>query len=444
MSTTNRFTDSIAPENLKAYKLIYRNHKKLRINRWLWITALVCLLFLFLPWTQHITLSGNVTTLRQEDRPQNVNTVIAGRIVKWFVKEGDQVNQGDTLIELAEVKDEYFDPALIERTRLQIEAKQEITESYRSKAETGGLQTEAISRAARLKFSEFSNKLKQQEQKIRSDSANLAAVINDLKIKQLQMQRQKVLYDSGIVSLTQLEQRNQALQEALSKKTSSEIQLANAKQEYRRLNIELAGVTQDYTDKILKTKGEVYQSRSQVSGGEGDVAKMQNSLSNYLLRKQLRYVLAPQAGQIINAEKQGLGEIAKEQSKICEIVPRSMRLAAELFVKPVDVTLLQPGQEVRFAFDGYPAIVFSGWPKASSGIFKGRILVIENTVNAAGYFRILVTPLPEAPWPPNLKVGIGMQGIALLKDVPVWYEIWRNLNGFPPEYYKATDKKEGY
>ena len=32
----------------------------------------------------------------------------------------------------------------------------------------------------------------------------------------------------------------------------------------------------------------------------------------------------------------------------------------------------------------------------------------------------------------------GAQGMALLKDVPVWYELWRNINGFPPEYYKAS------
>ena len=25
----------------------------------------------------------------------------------------------------------------------------------------------------------------------------------------------------------------------------------------------------------------------------------------------------------------------------------------------------------------------------------------------------------------------------LLKDVPIWYELWRQINGFPPEYYKV-------
>jgi hypothetical protein len=35
-------------------------------------------------------------------------------------------------------------------------------------------------------------------------------------------------------------------------------------------------------------------------------------------------------------------------------------------------------------------------------------------------------------------MGTGAQGIALLKDVPIWYELWRNINGFPPDYYKPA------
>jgi hypothetical protein len=35
-------------------------------------------------------------------------------------------------------------------------------------------------------------------------------------------------------------------------------------------------------------------------------------------------------------------------------------------------------------------------------------------------------------------MGGGANGIALLKDVPIGYELWRNINGFPPEYYKPA------
>jgi hypothetical protein len=40
-------------------------------------------------------------------------------------------------------------------------------------------------------------------------------------------------------------------------------------------------------------------------------------------------------------------------------------------------------------------------------------------------------------------VGTGAQAIALLKNVPVWYELWRNINGFPPDYYRVDEEKAG-
>jgi hypothetical protein len=97
-------------------------------------------------------------------------------------------------------------------------------------------------------------------------------------------------------------------------------------------------------------------------------------------------------------------------------------------------------------FDGFPAIVFSGWPNNSYGTFGGKIVAYESSISPNGLFRILVIEDPnERKWPEQLKMGSGAQGIALLKDVPIWYELWRNINGFPPDYYKlkepnSTDK----
>jgi hypothetical protein len=39
-------------------------------------------------------------------------------------------------------------------------------------------------------------------------------------------------------------------------------------------------------------------------------------------------------------------------------------------------------------------------------------------------------------------MGTGAQAMALLNDVPIWYELWRNINGFPPNYYKQKEIKK--
>jgi hypothetical protein len=153
------------------------------------------------------------------------------------------------------------------------------------------------------------------------------------------------------------------------------------------------------------------------------------------------YVIAPQNGQIVQAKKAGIGEILKESEMLVNIVPDNIQYAVELFVRPVDLPLVQKGQRVMFLFDGFPAIVFSGWPQASSGTFRGRVVAVEKNVSSNGKFRVLVAEDPtQKPWPPELKMGTGANGLALLNDVPVWYELWRNINSFPPDYYSL--KKE--
>jgi hypothetical protein len=126
------------------------------------------------------------------------------------------------------------------------------------------------------------------------------------------------------------------------------------------------------------------------------------------------------------------------------MVPTKVNHAVELYVEPMDLILLNIGQPVRLIFDGFPAIVFSGWPRNSYGTFVGRVVAIETNRNENGKFRILAVPdLNEKPWPTELKIGAGAKGFALLKNVQIWYELWRQINGFPPDYYKPNYNKEG-
>lgn len=429
-------------EGIKSFQSIYRYNKTSRVRYWLYGVLIFGALFLFIPWTQNISANGSVTTLRQEQRPQQLNTVIPGKVIKWYVKEGDHVRAGDTIIKLAETKDDYLDPDLLQRMREQINAKMGSLKNYEQKALMAQSQNEALRQSIRLKRAELDNKIQQQKMKILSDSAELMAAINDLKIKSLQYQRQLLMYDSGLVSLTQLEQRNQATQDALAKKNSAEVKYNNAKQEFLRLQIEQNNIQQDYNEKIAKVEGERFQTLSQIATGEGEVAKLENQYMNYNIRKDLYFIISPQDGQVVKAKKAGIGEIVKEGELIIEIVPKEVQFAVELFVKPVDLPLLAIGQQVRFTFDGFPAIVFSGWPDASYGIFNGKIVAVENAVSDNGKFRVLVAEDSSyKPWPATLRIGAGAKGFALLKDVPVWYELWRNINGFPPDYYIQSEGK---
>ncbi len=426
-----------------SFKKVYRYNKRSRVRYWFYGLMTALAIILFLPWTQNIRAKGTVTTLRQEQRPQQLNTIIPGRVIKWYVKEGDYVKAGDTILQLAEIKDDYLDPQLLSRTKEQLSAKSLTVDYYKNKVRTSGTQISALGEALQLKMDQLRNKLQQLQLKVQSDSMESIAATNDFKIATLQFSRQKAMYDSGLVSLTQLEQRNQSYQNSLAKKVSAENKLQNARQDLTITRIEMNATQQDYMEKIAKAQGDQFQSLSQIATGQGDIAKLENQYSNYSIRNGLYFITAPQSGQITKARKAGIGEIVKDSEMIVEIVPDQVQYAVELFVRPLDLPLVSNGQKVRFMFDGFPAIVFSGWPNTSYGTFGGKVVAVESSVSYNGKFRILVTEDPaDKPWPRELKMGTGAQGMALLKDVPIWYELWRNINGFPPDYYKAGAEPE--
>lgn len=422
---------------IKAYEHIYLHKRDSRVRFWFITCVFVFFIFLFLPWTQNIRSPGAVTTLYQDQRPQQVNTLIGGRVIKWFIKEGDYVKAGDTLVQLGEVKVDYLDPQLLSRTKEQLEGKQMSVAYYKSKVGATGQQIGAINSGLQLKQNQLQNKIAQIMLKMQADSAEAVAATNDHLISLKQYNRQKAMFDSGLVSLTQLEIRNQQAQNALAKKISADNKLANSRQDLTIARIEMSALQQENIEKIAKAQGEQFQSLTQIASGQADIAKLENQFASYNIRNGMYFILAPQSGQVVKAQKAGIGEFVKDGEMIAEIVPDHVRYAVEMFVQPLDLPLVQPGQKVRFLFDGFPAVVFSGWPKASSGTFGGEIVAVESNVSINGKYRVLVKEdNDDKPWPAELKIGVGAQGIALLKDVPVWYELWRNINGFPPEYYK--------
>ncbi len=428
---------------IKSYTHIYQHNKNSKVKLWFFICGLVFIIFLFLPWTQNIRAKGTVTTLYQDQRPQQVNTIIGGRVMKWHIKEGDYVKAGDTLIQLTEVKVDYLDPDLLQRTQEQLAGKQQSVEYYKSKVGVADQQIGAINSGLQLKLNQLLNKLNQLQLKVQADSAEAAAANNDLVIGNKQYNRQKAMYDSGLVSLTQLELRNQQFQNAMAKKISTENKLANSKQDLTITRIEMSALQQENVEKVSKAQGEQFQSLTQIASGQADIAKLENQYASYNIRNGMYYVLASQSGQVIKAQKAGIGEFVKEGEMIAEIVPDKIQYAVEMFVQPLDLPLLAIKQKVRFLFDGFPAIVFSGWPKASSGTFGGEIVAVESNLSVNGKFRVLVKEdAADKPWPKELKMGAGAQGITLLKDVPVWYELWRNINGFPPDYYNKEEAKQ--
>lgn len=427
-------------DSFASVKWMHRLSEKVLLKRTLIILLILLIGIFFLPWTQNIQSKGKVTTFNPESRPQTIHSVIAGRIEKWYVKEGDLVKKGDTILFISEVKEDYMDPNLLDRTKEQLNSKENTVKSYMGKANSLDQQIDALIETRNLKLKQTENKVKQTRLKIVSDSMDYEAAKTKTIIAKEQYERMEELQKQGLKSLTDLENRRLVYQKAQAEMISQENKLLTTRNELINAQIEFTSLNAQYRDDIAKAESEKFAAYSDMYDAEATVTKLQNEFMNYSVRNGMYYITAQQDGIITQLIQTGIGQTIKEGEMLVSLMPVDYSLALEAYIEPRDFPLVKIGEKVRIQFDGWPAIVFSGWPSVSYGSYGGIIYAIDNFANQDGKYRVMIKPdLDDHPWPDLLRVGSAAHVMILLNDVPVWYEMWRQINGFPPDYYVSKD-----
>ncbi|MFM7234695.1 MAG: HlyD family secretion protein, partial [Flavobacteriales bacterium] len=354
--------EKIKQEDFVSFSKIKGGKNNRALKRLLFGMLIVLIVVLCLPWTQNVSGNGRLTSLRPDQRPQSIQTVIPGKIEEWYVKEGDQVMAGDTIMRISEIKDDYFDPNLLVNVEDQIKSKESSVSGYMQKVEALDRQIDALNESAKLKRSQQELKIKQSILKAQSDSMEFSVAASNAIIAKDQYERFKSLFEKGLKSETELEQREVAYQNARSKQVESENKLLIARQELTNARTELNTIGQDYRDKISKAESDKFSTMSMLYDTEAQVTKLQSQYAGYSQRSGFYFITSPAAGFITRAIQTGVGETIKEGDEIVTLMPSNYQLAVELMVKPIDYPLLSNGQQVRFIFDVWPAFVFSGWP----------------------------------------------------------------------------------
>ncbi len=432
-----RVLDNVKSMNLSALERVDLPNGQYLFRRWLLVGFILVLILCFMPWTQNFRAKGTVTSFGAADRPQSVHATIPGRIEAWYLFEGDTVQAGDTIARLSEIKSDYFDPELVERTATMREAKSSSAEGYLAKAAALERQIGTLRQELEFKLEQGRNKLDQSRLYVNTLEADLSQQQAQVEIAAYQQSRTDSLLSRGLKSLSDSEAKVLKTREARAKLTALENKLDQAKTEVTQTELRLAGIKPEYQGKIAKAQSDRQSALTQYYTSIGDVAKLASSETNYRIRRNFGFITAPQDGVIGKILTPGIGETVKEGEAVVTILPKSFRSAVEMFVDPFNLPLVSIGQEVRFLFDGWPAVFFSGWPGLSYGTFTGRVVAIDNTIDSKGRYRVLVSPSDDGrPWPTALRPGSGAEGVSLLGNVPVWYEAWRQLNAFPPDFYQ--------
>jgi len=391
------------------------------VSRWLLGLLITLGLVMFLPWQQNVQGNGAVTALSPSDRPQQLQTRIDGRIETWFVSEGQYVKKGDSIVRISEIKEEYLNPNVLPLTRQQQQAKENAIDEKLNKAEALAQQVAQLEQQREFKMQQTRNKLLQYQAEVRQ------ATLEDSVARDQLRRRERLFRDSlGLVSVNDLQTFQIRVQSAAAK-------LVEKQQMLLITETDLASIPAEYGEKIAKSRSDRAATLAEVSEGRSDVAKLKDKVGSLTLRNSFYVIEAPQDGYVVRATRAGQGEIVKAGEPIVTVQPARPRKAVELYVKPMDVALLKPGRHVRVFFDGWPALQISGWPQVAVGTFGAQVAVIDQFPSTDGRFRVLLVPdtTHDEPWPAQLRLGTGVEGWAMLDNVTVGWELWRQLNGFP-------------
>jgi adhesin transport system membrane fusion protein len=436
-NTLNEFKNT----NLYTVQLVNTPKKFKTIRNWLIGIFSLVFLSLFLPWQQNINGKGKVTPFAPEDRPQNIPSIIGGRIEKWKVVEGQFVKKGDTLVIISEVKEKFFDPELLARTQKQIVNKEDGLKAKNRKIIALEKQIDALKNSVSIKLKMAKNKILQSQFIVKGEKGNFDAAKTNEELSRNQFERLNELYKKGLASLTEIQNRTNKMQEAKSKSIESENKYDKAENELINARIDLNFIEAEYLDKISKAESILEETAGELFESQAELIKLRIEYSNLLMRSGFYAIKAPQDGYLVQVLKSGIGETIKENENLATIVPANTKTAVEMTVRALDMPLLFKGCKVRIQFDGWPALVFSGWPSGSVGTFGGVVQAIDRNADEKGNFRILVVQDPnDVPWPELIRAGGGIYGWAMLNRVPVWYELWRQFNAFPPDFMDEANQ----
>lgn len=381
---------------------------------------LILVLILTAPWQQFVTGSGKVIAFDPLERRVNVEAMVSGRVKTLHVVEGQRVKEGDLLVEIQD-----NDPNLLQNLATQRAALD-------SKLTFGRSRLDALN--AQIEQQKLG-----KAQALSAGREKVAAAKIAAETAELNFERVSSLFSKGLESL-----RNNELAIMSRDSTSAS---------YRSAQANLAEIENKFESTIASIRASQESTRSDMATAEKDL----NSLDSSLSQNQRQLIEAPRDGFVLSVSVTD-GSYLKPGSQICVIIPETENRYVEIWVDGNDVALIKarqehedgtvtPGSPVRLAFEGWPSLQAVGWPQLAINTFGGEVEFIDSTDDGKGRFRVVVRPQydlvdrkdgqgkVEVPWPSGekwLRQGVLTKAWVMLDEVPLWMELWRQINGFPP------------
>ncbi|MEW4490367.1 toxin secretion protein [Thalassoglobus sp. JC818] len=416
----------------------------------------------FAPWQQSIKGSGSVVAFAPGERQQVIEAPIKGRIIRWGedIHENARVVEGQVIAEIQDLDEQYAMrlQQQLERGRERVQSAQDQLNASNRALDAAHTVVESFEEQV-IAYTEVKAEtiaaqdayVEQAREKVRGLENQLTEYASHIPQLEAEASRMETLYNEGNIALQKVQevQAKLSAQRAKVEKARTDIAAASkeleAKMSERVAKIAKAQVDIDYakaavrkaTADMEKAKTEVAKVTQEMAKAQADVYKLESDVS----RQANQTVMAPFDGFVVQITPNFGTGVLKEGDPICTIVPDTKDRAVQIWLKGNDAPLVEPGRHVRLQFEGWPAVQFAGWPSVAVGTFGGEVVSVDSIDDGKGKFRTLIRPVKLEDWPDDryLRQGVRANGWVMLDVVPLWYEVWRQLNGFPPV---VTDREE--
>ncbi|MFT3769310.1 MAG: HlyD family efflux transporter periplasmic adaptor subunit [Minicystis sp.] len=389
--------------------------------------AAVALALALVPWQQNAPGKGRVIAYSPVERPQAIEAPVEGRIVRWFVEEGARVNEGDPVVDISDNDSEIM--SRLDRERAALEER---VEAARARLGAVDDRIGALRSSQQAAIDAASGRVRMGQDRARAAAQAVDAAEAAQRAAELNHERQLPLFEKGLASKRTLELAELDVARARTELERARAALSAARAEVSALLADQSKVTQDTAAAVNDATAARATAQAEIAAAQAEIARLEVRVA----RQRTQAVKAPRAGTVLRLVARQGGEMVKAGDTLALFVPDTSARAVELWVEGNDINLVRKDQRVRLQFEGWPAVQFAGWPSAAVGTWGARVAFADAADDGHGRFRVVVVPEDPAAWPSpeHLRQGTRVNGWILLGRVRLGYELWRQFNGFPPDW----------
>jgi multidrug efflux pump subunit AcrA (membrane-fusion protein) len=422
-----------------------------------WLARLVFLIFLalpfilaFVPWQQTVICRGTIVAYAPVERMQEITARVSGQVRAWHVVEGSRVKVNDRLVDIEDTDPELAVRLDAQRSFLSSRlsaGRQELAEL------TAAAKAQEAARDAAVKAAEANREAAKQTIEVSQQAKANAAFAQEFEHSRFEMFDDLFTNPKfgGLESRLNRDEARMRADRAVTDTDKADAEIARSQAALLTQEALLVQADASGLSAIAVARSNVRKAEQNLFSIEREIQEIDNRIERF----KARSVVAPCDGVVFRVAANVIqgGQYVKEGDELCTIIPDTNDRVAELLLDGVDtpIVLAYADREkemphVRLQFEGWPAVQFSGWPEMAIGTFGGRIRQVDAASGLAGQSRILVEPDPVMPgddWPDTefLRQGNQVIGWVFLNRVPLGFEIWRRLNGFPPVLAPAPKDK---